>query len=1076
MAPGGPDERAEGLIEGILGRGEQSTAPEADRAELLTFLIADIRGYTAFTQARGDEAAAKLTAKFATLVRGLVTDFGGTVFELRGDEALCVLSSPRQCLRLAVALQQRFVEETVADPELPLPVGIGIDSGEAVRGADGYRGGALNLAARLCGQAKPGQVLASAEATHLARTIDGLHYAPLDRVVLKGLAEPIRPVRVYPDGEDPAQQMSALLVAAGPSPSPTVVRWLPGPLARRPRLALAAAVCLAALIVASVSVVLTRSGSSEDAGLRRFRENSLAVIDPANGRLVAQVPLGVAPAAVAAGFHSIWIANTDANSVSRIDPVTLHVVDKIDVESAPSALASGLGAMWVVNSSSGSVSRIDPDTDSVTRIQVGVAPSGVVAAHKSVWVTNSADGTVSRIDPASNTVVDRIPVGSGPSGIAAGHDIWVANSASDTVTKINAEQPSLTQTIPVGGDGPRGIAVVGADVWVSDNVGHDVARITTADGSVADLVPLEGHPDVIAAAGGHLWATQQGNGAVVEIDPETDNVVRTVPTGSPPAGIAAAGGKLWVATTTNPNAHRGGILHLVGQVDSIDPVNISGYNVDQFSVLAASYDGLVAFRHVSGADGLTIVPDLATSIPEPSPDGRSYTFQLRSDVQFSNGDPVTVNDVKRGIERAAASAGSPLQTLVVGARDCRPERCDISGVTVDQAAATVTIKLVRRSGSLLDLLANGAVAVPQGTPLAKMEKTTPPIPATGPYEIASFVPHKLIVFTPNKNFHEWSAAAQPQGFPARIEYRIVPRGRSQDAIDRVESGQADWADALEGSTNLEAYPLAELQARFGGLLRETETQWMYGVFLNTSVWPFSNLKVRKALSLAIDRSAVAEDWSAPATVTCQFLPPDFPGYRPYCPYTVRPGATTWQAADFPRAQALLKGIDVKRAPVTVWTNPGTAPSMQHVVDALTELGFNAELRTRRIKKPDYFSYVLDGRNRVQAAFMGWIGNDASASNLFSVYRCAQIQRAISFNPARYCDRTTDHLMDRADEIQATSLAQADEIWAQVQRRLVNAAPWIPLVNPKFVDVLSSTVRNFKRNPVLGVLFDQMWVR
>jgi len=209
----------------------------------LTFLIADIRGYTRFTQERGDEAAAKLTDRFAQVMRDLVETFDGTVFELRGDEALCVFRSPRQSLRAAVALQRRFVEETVATPGHPMTVGIGVDAGEAVHGANGYRGGALNLAARLCGQARAGQILVSPEVAHLARAIEGLQYVALDGVELKGLAEPIRPVRVVPEGDDPAHQMAAFLAMAtkaeaapppgagesvGPSRRPNDLRDSPG--------------------------------------------------------------------------------------------------------------------------------------------------------------------------------------------------------------------------------------------------------------------------------------------------------------------------------------------------------------------------------------------------------------------------------------------------------------------------------------------------------------------------------------------------------------------------------------------------------------------------------------------------------------------------------------------------------------------------------------------------------------------------------------------------------------------------------------------------------------------------------
>ena len=101
-----------------------------------------------------------------------------------------MFSSARQTIRAALDLQARFVEETLADPSLPLPVGIGIDAGEAVPVAGGYRGGALNLAARLCGQAGPGEVLASAEAVHLARKIDGVLYVDRGTVQLKGPRNP----------------------------------------------------------------------------------------------------------------------------------------------------------------------------------------------------------------------------------------------------------------------------------------------------------------------------------------------------------------------------------------------------------------------------------------------------------------------------------------------------------------------------------------------------------------------------------------------------------------------------------------------------------------------------------------------------------------------------------------------------------------------------------------------------------------------------------------------------------------------------------------------------------------------
>src|SRR5437867_5575230 len=87
-------------------------------ADVRTFLIADVRGYTKYTQEQGDEAAAALASTFAELVREVVEARQGSLLELRGDEALVVFVSARQALRAAVDLQARFAEAK-------LPRGVG---------------------------------------------------------------------------------------------------------------------------------------------------------------------------------------------------------------------------------------------------------------------------------------------------------------------------------------------------------------------------------------------------------------------------------------------------------------------------------------------------------------------------------------------------------------------------------------------------------------------------------------------------------------------------------------------------------------------------------------------------------------------------------------------------------------------------------------------------------------------------------------------------------------------------------------------------------------------------------------
>jgi class 3 adenylate cyclase len=168
-----------------------------ERSAIRTFLIADIRGYTRFTEEYGDEAAARLAAKFKDIVQEVVETRTGRVVEMRGDEALTVFESARQAIRASMDMQRVFADETDADIDMPLRVGIGIDSGEAIDMGDGsYRGAALNIAARLCAAAHGGEVLVSEGTTHLAGRLGGLRYVDRGLMKLKGIEDNVRSYRV----------------------------------------------------------------------------------------------------------------------------------------------------------------------------------------------------------------------------------------------------------------------------------------------------------------------------------------------------------------------------------------------------------------------------------------------------------------------------------------------------------------------------------------------------------------------------------------------------------------------------------------------------------------------------------------------------------------------------------------------------------------------------------------------------------------------------------------------------------------------------------------------------------------
>jgi class 3 adenylate cyclase len=176
-----------------------------------TFLIADVRGYSRYTEDFGDEAAARLTAKFAELVAEDVEARGGEVVELRGDEALAVFTSARQAIRTAVELQAQF-EAAEDESGLPLRVGIGIDSGEAVpMEGGGYRGAALNIAARLCARSLAGEVIVTDATSRLAGRLEGIRYSDRGSVRLKNIPDPIHVHKVSSEADAPAENRWVLM-------------------------------------------------------------------------------------------------------------------------------------------------------------------------------------------------------------------------------------------------------------------------------------------------------------------------------------------------------------------------------------------------------------------------------------------------------------------------------------------------------------------------------------------------------------------------------------------------------------------------------------------------------------------------------------------------------------------------------------------------------------------------------------------------------------------------------------------------------------------------------------------------
>jgi peptide/nickel transport system substrate-binding protein len=187
---------------------------------------------------------------------------------------------------------------------------------------------------------------------------------------------------------------------------------------------------------------------------------------------------------------------------------------------------------------------------------------------------------------------------------------------------------------------------------------------------------------------------------------------------------------------------------------------------------------------------------------------------------------------------------------------------------------------------------------------------TTPIPGTGPYRIAYAI-RKETRYVRNPFFHEWSHAAQPAGNPDVIVMRYGMDPTHE--LRAVERGEADWS-----ADGVPAKLLSQLTTRYASRLHSHPGSDAEFLQINTTLPPFDDLRVRRALNYAIDRRVVTRLFGGPAAATpaCQVLPPGLFGYSPYCPYTRRPGRRAWRAPDLnsPAAWSALRTPTARRSP------------------------------------------------------------------------------------------------------------------------------------------------------------------
>lgn len=525
--------------------------------------------------------------------------------------------------------------------------------------------------------------------------------------------------------------------------------------------------------------------------------------------------------------------------------------------------------------------------------------------------------------------------------------------------------------------------------------------------------------------------------------------VRRIPSAAALAALAcalpapAAGATLVVAAGDDP--------------DSLDPA--LAYDGESWQVLVNAGEGLLAYRHAPGAAGAAVVPALARALPAVSGDGRRLVFRLRRDARFGPpaDRPVRASDVKASIERLflVDSPGRGLFRTIAGARAFEAGRAPgIAGIRARDRSGEVEIRLTRSDPAILRVLALPfAFALPRETP--DRPHTGVGLASAGPYRVSAYARGALVALDRNPGYAPGPATATVAG-PDAI--RVTLGLTAAEATARVIGGRAHYAQPRPSQGELAA-AAASPRAR---VRRHVEGATHY-VFMNTRRPPFDDVRVRRAVALAVDRAALARAFGPRAALpTAQMLPPVVPGRRAIDPSP---------APALAEARRLVDAAGADGAAVSVWglANEPAPMITRRLERALEAIGLRAA--PRLWERSTLLATLADPGARSQIGYVRWRQDYPDPADWYPLLASsAGIRAGGTLNYALLADPALDRLIARAAA--TWPAGERARRWRAVDRAVARRAPWVPFANTVRADVVSARVAGYVPHPVYGFL----WMR
>jgi len=853
---------------------------------------------------------------------------------------------------------------------------------------------------------------------------------------------------------------------APPASSPTR-RWFALPAAG-----------LAILLVAAAILIVVLTGDDGSPQPLTDDSHAVAVIDPDSGRVSRAASVGTNPGPLAFDpkSRSLWVGNLDDRSVTRVDVRTIKAGRTIAVPERPEDLAAGDGGVWVAGAPRTkpfvTARRIDARFDTRSEpVRVQSLPEGSASlslAGGSLWLAPSA-GRLTPLDPVTGkTAGARLDAGPTPVAIAAEPGaVWVADAAgAGSVSRIDA-RTGIAKSTPLAGE-PAGIALSRGAVWVTLALEDAVARIDPGTGTVRSTTQVGQGPAGVAVGAGAVWVANSGDGTVTKLDPRTGTVTDTIAVGASPQDVVVADGRVWVSVRPRVPAGEaapGGTIRIEtpDPVDSLDPA--LAYSLPSFSIMRPTCAKLIDYEAEPGAAGVRPVPALAEAMPRLSDGGRTYTFAVRRGFRFSppSGEPVTAQSMKYTIERSLhprmrAPGADLLDELVGEAAFAEGRARHISGIRASGDKLSIT--LVEPSRSFLHRIALPFFcAVPIGTPIDPDGLRR--VPSAGPFYVAAHIPDEEVVLRRNPNYGG-SRRAGPD------EIRIALGVSQAKTVEEIEAGTVDYTPIFENPR------LARrLQERYGGADGKSgEPRYVVTPMLevdrlifNTSRPPFSSARLRRAVSYALDRTALARQGlhvELPAQPSDQYLPPSMPGFRDVRLYPLRP--------DLARARRLAGS---RRRSVVLYSAsfPSHVRFAEIVRMNLRRIGIDVEIKTFG---DSYFVRIFRRDEPYDLAMDGWASDYPDPVDVLGLLDGRTIREDGNVNIARFDDPAYNRRLDAAASLPSPArelaLGRLDVDTARA------AAPWAAVANNRRHDFFSARVGCLRYTPAYGVELAGLCIR